>query len=48
MGTLVLAGGALATVPLVALVGALIKKPGDQLAHTLWGQPPRSIRTAFR
>ena len=35
-----LAGGALATVPLVALVGALIKKPGDQLAHTLWGQPP--------
>ena len=24
----------------MALVGALIKKPGDQLAHTLWGQPP--------
>lgn len=32
-----LAGGALATVPLVAIVGALIKKPGDQLAHTPWG-----------
>ena len=40
VGSLVLAGGALATVPLVALVGALIKKPGNQLAHTLWGQPP--------
>ena len=26
-----LAGGAMATVPLVALVGAMIKKPGDQL-----------------
>ena len=31
-----LAGGALAAVPLVALVGALIKKPGNQLFHTLW------------
>jgi ubiquinol-cytochrome c reductase iron-sulfur subunit len=31
-----LAGGALATVPLVALVGAMIKKPGDQLDHTLF------------
>jgi ubiquinol-cytochrome c reductase iron-sulfur subunit len=31
-----LAGGALATVPLVALVGAMIKKPGDQLLHTLY------------
>ena len=31
-----LAGGALATVPLVALVGAMIKKPGDQLFHTLF------------
>jgi ubiquinol-cytochrome c reductase iron-sulfur subunit len=29
-----LAGGALATVPLVALVGAMIKKPGTQLLHT--------------
>ena len=33
---LALAGGALATVPLVALVGGMIKKPGDQLFHTLF------------
>ncbi len=31
-----LAGGALATVPLVALVGGLIKKPGNQLDETLF------------
>ncbi len=31
-----LAGGALATVPLVALVGGMIKKPGDQLFHTMF------------
>ncbi len=31
-----LAGGALITVPLVALVGGMIKKPGDQLFHTLF------------
>ena len=31
-----LAGGALATVPLVALVGGMLKKPGDQLDHTLY------------
>jgi ubiquinol-cytochrome c reductase iron-sulfur subunit len=31
-----LAGGALATVPLVALVGAMIKKPGTQLLHTMF------------
>ncbi len=31
-----LAGGALLTVPLVALVGAMIKKPGDQLFHTMF------------
>jgi ubiquinol-cytochrome c reductase iron-sulfur subunit len=31
-----LAGGALATVPLVALVGGMIKKPGNQLFHTLF------------
>ncbi len=31
-----LAGGALLTVPLVALVGGMIKKPGDQLFHTLF------------
>ncbi len=35
-----LAGGALATVPLVALVGALIKKPGDKLFHTLYRPRP--------
>lgn len=34
--TLGLAGGALATVPLVAIVGAMIKKPGDKLFHTLF------------
>ena len=34
--TLGLAGGAFATVPLVALVGGMIKKPGDQLLHTLF------------
>ena len=31
-----LAGGALATVPLVAIVGGLLKKPGDALFHTLF------------
>jgi len=31
-----LAGGALATVPLVALVGGMIKKPGDKLMHTFF------------
>ncbi|MGI8665498.1 MAG: cytochrome bc1 complex Rieske iron-sulfur subunit [Jatrophihabitans sp.] len=39
--TLGLAGGALGVVPLVALVGAMIKKPnhgaGQSLFHTLWG-----------
>ncbi|WP_375474984.1 ubiquinol-cytochrome c reductase iron-sulfur subunit [uncultured Jatrophihabitans sp.] len=34
--SLLLAGGAMATVPLVALVGAMIKKPGTQLLHTLF------------
>ncbi len=34
--TLGLAGGALGVAPLVALVGALIKKPGNQLDTTLW------------
>ena len=38
--SLVLAGGALATVPLVALVGGMIKKPGNQLDHTLFGPTP--------
>jgi ubiquinol-cytochrome c reductase iron-sulfur subunit len=35
-----IAGGALATVPLVALVGAMIKKPGTQLLHTLYRPNP--------
>ena len=35
-----LAGGALATVPLVALVGAMIKKPGNQLHRTLYRNNP--------
>jgi ubiquinol-cytochrome c reductase iron-sulfur subunit len=34
--TLGLAGGAIATVPLVALVGGMLKKPGKQLDHTLF------------
>ena len=34
--TLGLAGGAVATVPLVALVGGLLKKPGKILFHTLY------------
>jgi len=36
-----LAGGALATVPLIALVGAMIKKPGKQLDHTLFRNDPK-------
>jgi ubiquinol-cytochrome c reductase iron-sulfur subunit len=31
-----LAGGAVATVPLVALIGSMINKPGDQLDHTMF------------
>jgi len=34
--SLVLAGGAVATVPLIALIGAMIKKPGDTLFHTMF------------
>ena len=37
-GSLALAGGALGLVPLVALVGGLIKKPGNALQTTLWKQ----------
>jgi ubiquinol-cytochrome c reductase iron-sulfur subunit len=40
MRTMLLAGGAFATVPLVALVGAMIKKPGDRLLHTLFRPNP--------
>lgn len=35
-----LAGGAIATVPLIAMVGAMIKKPGKQLEHTLFAPKP--------
>ena len=38
--TLGLAGGAMATVPLVALVGGMIKKPGNQLFHTMFRPRP--------
>jgi len=38
--TLVLAGGAVATVPLVALIGGLLKAPGKTLFHTLWSPQP--------
>ncbi|WP_338183681.1 Rieske 2Fe-2S domain-containing protein [Jatrophihabitans sp.] len=36
-----LAGGALATLPLVVLVGGMIKKPGTQLLHTLYRPNPK-------
>lgn len=38
--SLVLAGGALVTVPLVALVGGMIKKPGNALKQTLFRPQP--------
>jgi ubiquinol-cytochrome c reductase iron-sulfur subunit len=38
--TLGLAGGAIATVPLVALVGAMIKKPNQDLKRTLYASNP--------
>jgi ubiquinol-cytochrome c reductase iron-sulfur subunit len=44
--SLLFAGGAIATVPLVALVGGFIKKPGDTLFHTLYR--PRPKDRAFR
>jgi ubiquinol-cytochrome c reductase iron-sulfur subunit len=40
MRSLLLAGGALATVPVIALVGAMIKKPGNQLKQTLYRPQP--------
>ncbi|MDT4959630.1 MAG: ubiquinol-cytochrome c reductase iron-sulfur subunit [Pseudonocardiales bacterium] len=39
--TLGLAGGAIATVPLIAMVGGMIKKPGKQLEHTLFTPNPK-------
>jgi ubiquinol-cytochrome c reductase iron-sulfur subunit len=39
--TLGLAGGAFVSVPLIALIGAMIKKPGDQLFHTLYKPDPK-------
>lgn len=39
--SMVLAGGALATVPLIALVGAMLKKPGKQLFHTMYRPNPQ-------
>jgi ubiquinol-cytochrome c reductase iron-sulfur subunit len=41
MRSLLFAGGAMATVPLVALVGGMIKKPGDTLLHTLFRRDPQ-------
>jgi quinol---cytochrome c reductase iron-sulfur subunit len=38
--TLGLAGGAMAAVPLVALVGGMIKKPGNQMFHTMYRPRP--------
>jgi ubiquinol-cytochrome c reductase iron-sulfur subunit len=40
LGSLLLAGGAIATVPLVALIGGMLKKPGDQLFHTQYRPNP--------
>jgi ubiquinol-cytochrome c reductase iron-sulfur subunit len=39
--SLLLAGGAVATVPLIALIGAMLKKPGDKLFHTLYRPDPK-------
>ncbi|PZS24877.1 MAG: hypothetical protein DLM58_23735 [Pseudonocardiales bacterium] len=39
--TMGLAGGAIATVPLIAMVGAMIKKPGKQLESTLFKPNPK-------
>jgi ubiquinol-cytochrome c reductase iron-sulfur subunit len=38
--SMLFAGGAFATVPLIALVGGMIKKPGDKLFHTLFKPDP--------
>ena len=44
--SLAFAGGAVATVPLIALVGGMLKKPGTQLLHTLYR--PRPADPNFR
>jgi len=44
--SLLLAGGAVATVPLVALVGGMLKKPGDKLLHTLYRPRPNDPQFA--
>ena len=41
--TLGLAGGAFASVPLVVLVGGMIKKPGTQLLHTLYANDKKTF-----
>lgn len=41
--TLGLAGGAVATVPLIALIGGLLKKPGKTLYHTLFHPQPEKF-----
>lgn len=41
--TLGLAGGAVATVPLIALIGGLLKKPGKTLDHTLFSPQPATF-----
>jgi len=43
MRTLLLAGGVFTAVPLVALVGGMIKKPGTQLLHTLYRNDPKAF-----
>lgn len=41
--SLLLAGGVFSAVPLVALVGGMIKKPGDTLFHTLYRPDPQAF-----
>jgi ubiquinol-cytochrome c reductase iron-sulfur subunit len=41
--SLLLAGGVFSAVPLVALVGGMIKKPGDKLFHTLYRPDPAAF-----
>jgi ubiquinol-cytochrome c reductase iron-sulfur subunit len=41
--SLLLAGGIFSAVPLVALVGGMLKKPGDRLFHTLYKPNPEAF-----